>query len=242
MGSDSSWAATVWLRHLRKSMGIAAFVAISLALIAPHAWAQAAPECLKTERKDKTIVLTNTCREPITVPYCSLTRPIWGKTCGSGSKVNPYYTHLTNLKPDEKSDTNGFTDVKFAPCRGSFYSYDPKGFLSDTSGAYTCPIAKVDPRGKPNAQAAASAKTSERACELARELFPAADRATSPCECKSIRNGLLHYCSAAGWAKNATSPVNGMKDWLREVENCDPTKDERRCESKKLVSMGGVRG
>ena len=228
---------------LRPSLKIAATLLLLMACIAAAtftpvaAYAQPASECMQIDVKDNSTVVTNRCDEPITVAYCSLGKPIWGKNCGGEEgKGGGYYTQQTNLKPGASSNSYGYPNLRVVACRGAFYT----GIKSDSSGVYTCPVAKVDPRGKPNALVAGSALTESRACELARSMFAAPDRSSEPCKCSAMRNGQVYHCTATGWLKEPPSENNQLREFVEDLARCDP-KIDFLCEKKKTVWIG-VRG
>ncbi|MBF0188057.1 MAG: hypothetical protein HQL50_09020, partial [Magnetococcales bacterium] len=85
---------------------------------------RAAYQCLEVWRDGDRLYYKNTCNRPITAVYCSRTRKHSGKLCGDNpSKDNPFYTHMTPLKPGESNWRYKPGELQFAVCDGLIHAW-----------------------------------------------------------------------------------------------------------------------
>ena len=98
----------------------------------------------QTGPNGNSVEFRNVCSEQVSVLYCSTTVKISGHLCGfnPSSEFNPYYTHLTVLKPGETDTKYDMKDIRFGACMGFINNWDPsdmrKKFRADMQGNYTC--------------------------------------------------------------------------------------------------------
>lgn len=200
-------------------------------LITSHLYAQPAPECLQIYFTNTRTVWQNVCEETISVAYCSLDKPIWGKLCGSGGKANVFYTHLEVLKPHEKNERN-LDVLRTAPCRGRINAWDTKdNFTSEASGSYNCkdPDAKIYTSFP--AVATVTDTNEDTACSNAKDMFAKSNRSPYPCKCQKLKGGKIFMCQAYGKdEKTDKSLIYQTIDSIKvKINECDPETDENKC-------------
>lgn len=190
----------------------------------------------------------NRCARPIAVYYCNAARPISKKRCGEQTVPGSvYYTHHRVVEPGHVSTFfHPLAEMRLAVCMGHANPAQPRGFLSQTDGSFTCPPIDKTALARANALGPSEAE----ACTAARQLLAPAGGAAVTCDCKAFKRASgesFHHCQAYGQLQGDQAKdglIDNLKKWVREAKDCRPSDDAQQCRRRghDFVGPTGSRG